>query len=105
MGKRFRYDAREWLRKSDLNFIADHAGDPEHGPALVEDLYRADAVNVEVGIIEGEPEDHNEADALYVTLPKDRDKAIKVMCLLAWQHGDEVDLVDGEEDVVRIWWD
>lgn len=99
---RFRYEAREWLKDNTDNWIYDSANDDTHGHALVADLYRAGAVKVEVSGIE---EVSNCADQLYVTLPEARDKALEVMTLLAQQRGDEVDLVDKEKDVVRIWWD
>lgn len=102
MAERFRFEAKQWLSESVLNSIYDHSGDEKHGPALVEDLYRAGAEKVEVS---GVVEKRDEADTLFVTLPKGRDSALKVMALLAWQLGDEVEIVDGEEDVVRIWWD
>lgn len=99
---RFRYEAREWLKDDADNWIYDSANNDTHGPALVENLYRAGAVKVEVSGID---EVDNAADQLYVTLPEGRDKALEVMALLALQCGDEVDLVSGEKDVVRIWWD
>lgn len=101
MAKKFRHAAREWLHDDSLNVIHDHAGDYKHGPALVEDLYRAGALRIDIG---GSASASNEADTLFVTLPKDREAVIAVMTLLAWQHGDEVYLVDGEKDVIRIWW-
>jgi len=109
MSKQHRFEAREWLKASEDNFIVvsilaiDRSGDKDHDVALVEDLYREGAVRVEVVL--GEDENYNEADALYVHLPRGRAKALNVMALLAYQHGDEVDFVEGEEDVVRIWWD
>lgn len=102
MAYRFRYEARAWLKDNADNWIYDFTNDDKHGPALVENLYRAGAVKVEVSGIE---EVSNSADQLYVTLPEGRDKALKVMTLLAQQHGDEVDLVSEEKDIVRIWWD
>lgn len=105
MRKQHRFEAREWLSAAEDNFVADSSSLGDYGEALVEDLYREGALKVEVGVIRGYGEDHNEADALFVKLPKDRDKMLNVMLLLAYQHGDEVDLVEGEEDVVRIWWD
>lgn len=101
MAEKFRCNAREWLIDDADNWICAHSNDDEKGPALVEDIYRAGALRVEVGGLE---EFANEADTLFVTLPKDRETAIKIMALLAWQHGDKVDLVEGEKDVVRIWW-
>lgn len=103
MGERFRCDAREWLKADAGNILYDKSRDADHGPALVEDLYRTGAEKVEVGGEEKAGE--QEADTLFVTLPEDRDSALKVMALLAWQQGDEVEFVDGENDVVRIWWD
>lgn len=105
MSKQHRIEARGWLCDDEDNFVADRSDDDEHALALVEDLYREGALKVEVGIVSGYDEDHNEADALFVKLPKDRDKTLNIMLLLAYQCGDEVDLVEGEEDVVRIWWD
>ena len=102
MAERFRCDAREWLKENEYNRIYDHSRDPKHGSALVEDLYRAGAKKVEVS---GEVENRDEADTLFVILPEGRDSALKVMALLAWQQGDEVEIVEGEKDVVRIWWD
>jgi len=105
MSKLHRFEAREWLSADEENVVVDGWGDEYHDRALVEDLYREGAVTVEVGIVLGKEEDHPEADALYVHLPEDRDKMLNVMLLLAYQQANEVDLVEGEKDVVRIWWD
>jgi len=105
MSKQHRFEARGWLKANELNFVADGWGDEDHALALTNDLYREGALKVEVGIILGYDEGHNEADALYVHLPEDRDKMLNIMLLLAYQQANEVDLVEGEKDVVRIWWD
>lgn len=101
----FRFEARQWLQKSDGNFIASQQPDEAYDFALVEDLYRAGAVRVEVGIVTGEREDHNEADTLYIYLPESREAALNIMLLVALQHGDEVEFVEGDKDIVRLWWD
>ena len=96
MTGRFRREAKEWL-KADANnwtYLRDQG--------VVEELYKAGAVKVEASGLERY---NHEADALFITLPEDKGKAIEVLLILAGQHGDEVKLAKGETGVVLIRWD
>lgn len=103
MSEQFRFEAAEWLKDED-HWLECGEG-PDYGYTLVEDLYQVGTPKVEVGVVRGKSEDYPEADTLYVTLSGDYRKAVEVMTLIASQHANEVDIVKGEENVVRVWWD
>jgi len=96
-------DAYEWLKGSSIRSIGDHdwgTDEDTHQDSIniVNDLYKLDAVKVEV---EADKEDEC-ATVMIVALPEDRKAARAILLYLGALHADNVE--EEENGIVSVAW-